>query len=182
MADLRFQLPKKEQILSEPIRDPVSRVRMSFEPEGENLIITVWMEPGGGLPAHFHPKQEERWSVLEGTVRVRLGDDERVIGPEDGEISVMPGTVHGLASSSDQEAKLRCLAIPALHLQSFLEESAAAAQEGLFTRRGLPRGLRGARWAAKFLKRYRGETVMASPPQFIQRGLFAVLARDTQPV
>ena len=40
--------------MSEPIRDPVSRVRMSFEPEGENLIVTVWLEPGGGLPAHLH--------------------------------------------------------------------------------------------------------------------------------
>jgi quercetin dioxygenase-like cupin family protein len=164
--------------MSEPIRDPVSRVRMSFEPEGENLIVTLWMEPGGGLPAHFHPRQEERWSVVEGTVRFRLGDDERVIGPEDGEIPVPPGTVHGLASASDQEAKLRCLVIPALRLQSFLEESAVAAQEGLFTPRGLPRGLRGARWAAKFLKRYRDETVMVSPPQFVQRALFALLARD----
>jgi quercetin dioxygenase-like cupin family protein len=163
--------------MSEPIRDPVSRVRMSFEPEGENLIVTVWLEPDGGLPAHFHPRQEERWSVVEGTVRFRLGDDERVIGPEDGEIPVPPGTVHGLASAGDQEAQLRCLAVPALRLQSFLEESAVAAQEGLFTSRGLPRGLRGARWAAKFLKRYRDETVMVSPPQFVQRALFALLAR-----
>lgn len=32
--------------MTEPIRDPVSRVRMSFEPEGENLIVTLWLEPG----------------------------------------------------------------------------------------------------------------------------------------
>jgi len=164
--------------MSEPIRDPVSRVRMSFEPEGENLIVTVWLEPGGGLPAHFHPRQEERWSVLEGTARFRLGDDERVIGPEDGEIAVQPGTVHGLASAGDREAKLRCLVVPALRLQSFLEESAAAGREGLFTPKGRPRGLRGARWAAGFLKRYRDETVFVSPPQFVQRALIALLARD----
>ena len=164
--------------MSEPIRDPVSRVRMSFEPEGENLIVTLWLEPGGGLPAHFHPRQEERWSVVEGTVRFRLGDDERMIGPEDGEIPVQPGTVHGLASASDREAKLRTLVIPALRLQSFLEESAAAGREGLFTPKGRPRGLRGARWAAGFLKRYRDETVFVSPPQFVQRTLIALLARD----
>jgi len=165
-------------MMSEPIRDPVSRVRMSFVPEGENLIVSLWLEPGGGLPAHFHPRQEERWSVLEGTVRFRLGDDERVIGRDDGEIPVQPGTVHGLASASDQEAKLRCLVIPALRLQSFLEESAAAGREGLFTPKGRPRGLRGARWAAGFLKRYRDETVFVSPPQFVQRTLIALLARD----
>jgi quercetin dioxygenase-like cupin family protein len=163
--------------MGDPIRDPVSRVRMSFEPDGENLIVDVWMERGGGLPAHLHPRQEERWSVVDGKVGFRLADDERVIGPEDGEIAVPPATVHGLTSVSDRDAHLRCLVVPALRLQAFLEESAAAASEGLFTSHGLPRGLRGARWAAGFLKRYRDETVFVSPPQIVQRILIALLAR-----
>jgi quercetin dioxygenase-like cupin family protein len=153
---------------------------MSFEPDGENLIVDVWLERGGGLPPHLHPRQEERWSVLEGTVGFRLGDEERVIGPEDGEIVVRPGTVHGLSSVGDREAHLRCLAAPALRLQAFLEESAAAGREGLFTSRGLPRGLRGARWGAGFLKRYRDETVFLSPPQLVQRVLIGLLARDAR--
>jgi quercetin dioxygenase-like cupin family protein len=164
--------------MSKQIRDSVSRVRMSFEREGENLIVDCWVEPGGGLPAHFHPRQEERWSVVDGTVGFRLGDAERVIGPADGELVVEAGTVHGVASVSDREAHLRCLAIPALRLQEFLEESARASDEGLFTARGLPRGLRGVRWAAGFLKRYRDETVFVSPPAFVQRALFALFARD----
>jgi hypothetical protein len=60
----------------------------------------------------------------------------------------------------------------------FLEESAAAAQRGLFTTRGLPRGIRGARWAARFLKRHREETVFLSPPPIVQRVIIAVLAPD----
>jgi quercetin dioxygenase-like cupin family protein len=160
------------------IRDPVSQARYAFEPQGENLIVYTWLEPGGGLPAHFHPRQEERWSVLEGRVRFQLGREKRVIGPEDGEMVVHPRVKHGLWSVTDEEARLRCLVIPALRLQAFLEESAAAGREGLFTSRGLPRGLRGARWAADFLKRYREETVLASPPQVVQRALFALLARD----
>lgn len=164
--------------MTEPIRDPVSRVRMTFEPQGENLLVDLWLEPGGRLPAHFHPQQEERWSVVEGTARFRHGDDETVIGPEDGEIVVEPGTVHGLASAGDREAHLRCFVVPALRLQAFLEQSAAAARENLFTSRGLPRGIRGARWAARFLKRYRDETVFVSPPPIVQRALFALFARD----
>jgi hypothetical protein len=46
------------------------------------------------------------------------------------------------------------------------------------TPRGLPRGLRGARWAAGFLKRYRDETVFLSPPPAVQKVLIALLARD----
>jgi quercetin dioxygenase-like cupin family protein len=160
------------------IRDPVSRVRYAFEPEGENLIVYTWLEPGGGLPPHLHPQQEERWSVVEGQVRFQLGKEKRVIGPDDGEMVVRPNTRHGLWSVSEREARLRALVIPALRLQAFLEEAAAAGEEGLFTARGLPRGLRGARWAASFLKRYRDETVMLSPPPFVQRPLIALLARD----
>lgn len=163
--------------MTEQIHDPVSRVRQTFETRGDSLIVDNWLEPGGGLPPHLHPQQEERWSVVEGEVRFRLGDDERVIRPEDGELVVAPGVVHAVSAISDREAHLRCVVTPPLRLQAFLEEAAAAGQEGLFTPRGLPRGLRGARWAASFLKRYRDETVFLSPPPVVQRALIALLAR-----
>jgi hypothetical protein len=76
---------------SNVIEDPVSRVRMRFEPKGENPVVDNWIAPSGGLAAHLHPRQEERWGVVEGTVGFRFGDEERPIGPEDGEIVVPPG-------------------------------------------------------------------------------------------
>jgi quercetin dioxygenase-like cupin family protein len=157
--------------------DPVHRVRYSFEPNGENLIVDAWLEPGGGLPPHLHPHQEERWSVVEGEVRFQLGNEKRVIGPEDGAMIVRPGTKHGLESTGDREAHLRCHVIPAGNLQSFLEESAQAARDGLFMRGGIPRNLRGARWAARFLKRHRDEVVMTFPPRFVQSAMIALLGR-----
>jgi quercetin dioxygenase-like cupin family protein len=160
------------------IRDPVSRVRQSFQTTDESLVVDNWVEPGGALPPHYHPLQEERWSVLDGEVCFRQGDHERVIGPEAGEICVVAGEVHGLRNDTDREAHLRCHVTPPLRLQAFLEEAARAGQHGLFSRRGLPRGLRGARWVAGFLKRYRDETVFVSPPPVIQGLLIALLARD----
>jgi quercetin dioxygenase-like cupin family protein len=162
--------------MSEPTRDPVSKARYEFEPDGENLVVHCWLEPGGDLPAHFHPRQTEHWSVVEGRARIRLGDDRRVIGPQDGEIVVPPNTIHGLSAAEDREVRLRCLVVPALRLQAFLEESAAAARTGLFIAGGIPRGIRGARWEARFLKRYRSETVMAFPPPVVQNALIAILA------
>src|SRR4051812_43695159 len=117
--------------MPETVRDPVSRVRMSFERTEDDLIVDVWLEPGGGLPAHLHPRQEERWSVVEGCARFRLGDTERTIVPADGEIAIAPNTVHGLSSVGEAEAHLRAVVVPALRLQEFLEESARAAQLGL---------------------------------------------------
>jgi mannose-6-phosphate isomerase-like protein (cupin superfamily) len=157
-------------------RDPVHRARYTFERDGENLWVETWLEPGGGLPPHLHPHQEERWEVLEGEVRIQLGDDKRVIGPADGVLLVPPHTTHGLWSTGS-EAHLRCHALPALGLQAFLEESAKAAQEGLFMKGGIPRSLRGARWAAKFLERNRDDVVMSFPPAFVQSVMIALLAR-----
>jgi hypothetical protein len=88
-----------------------------------------------------------------------------------------PGVVHGLRNTSGREAHLRCFVTPPLRLQQFLPEAAEAGQQGLFTQKGRPRGLRGARWAARILKRYRDETVFLFPPPFAQRVLIALLAR-----
>lgn len=153
------------------------RVRQTFRMEGESLVVDNWLEPGGALPPHLHPQQEERWPVLDGEVMFRLGASERRAVPETGEMVVAPGVVHGLLNTSGREAHLRCYVTPPLRLQQFLEEAAEAGKRGYFTQRGRPRGLRGARWAAGFLKRYRDETVFVFPPPLVQRALIAALAR-----
>jgi quercetin dioxygenase-like cupin family protein len=159
------------------VHDPVSRVSYEFTPEGENLVVETWMEPGGALPPHEHPRQTEVWYVIDGKVEFRLGKDKRVIGPEDGEMLVPPHTVHGLKAVDQRTAHLGCRVTPALELQSFLEESAAAAREGLFMKGGIPKGIKGARWAADFLDRYGDETVMVFPPKFVQNVTKAVFRR-----
>ena len=45
-------------MLTEQTRDPVHRARYAFEPRGEDLYVECWLEPGGGLPEHLHPRQE----------------------------------------------------------------------------------------------------------------------------
>ena len=116
--------------------------------------------------------------MIRGRVRFGLGDVKREIGPSDGEMVVAPGTKHSVESISDEEAQLRCHVRPALALQSFLEESAVGAQQGLFMRGGVPRNLRGARWAARFLKRHRADVVMSFPPRPVQSAMIALLGRS----
>ncbi|MQA73998.1 MAG: cupin domain-containing protein [Solirubrobacterales bacterium] len=158
--------------------DPVHRASYSFEPQGENLIVETWIEPGGGLPAHMHPRQEERWSVVDGEIRFQLGDTKRVITPADGVLVVPPNTKHALASVGDGTTHLRCEVVPARDLQAFLTDSAAAAREGLFMKGGIPRSLRGARWAASFLERHREDVVISFPPPFVQRAMIALFGRS----
>ena len=156
--------------------DPVHGASYAFTPDGENLIVDCWLEAEGELPEHLHPIQEEHWAVVEGQAKISIDGFTGVVVPEDGAQIVKPHTRHSI-EAFDEPAQLRCTVYPALGLQEFLEDSAAAAREGLFVKGGIPRNLRGARWAAKFLERHRSETVMTFPPRFVQSAMIALLAR-----
>jgi quercetin dioxygenase-like cupin family protein len=163
--------------MTQPVHDPVSRTTYTFEPQGDDLIVHMRLEPGGSLPPHKHPIQEERWSVVEGEAWVQVGKSKQVLTPADGEVVVKPHTRHAIKSTGKADAQMRCHVIPALHLQEFLEESAAAAREGMFMRGGIPRGIKGLRWGAHFLKKHQAETVMLSPPPAAQKLLMRLFAR-----
>lgn len=158
--------------------DPVHGVGYAFVPEGENLWVYSWFEPSAKLPEHYHPRQEERWEVLEGSARVQVGSEFKSVVPGDGPQVVAPGVKHSLENVSGVPIRLRCEVIPAYGLQDFLTDSASAAREGLIRRGGIPSGLKGARWAATFLKRHREDTVMTFPPRFAQSAMIALFARD----
>ena len=176
---------KTETIRSEPteaatgerVHDPIHLVSYGFRREGENLWVESTMEPGAHLPEHFHPKQEERWETLDGTVRVKLDGKWRDLRPEDGPVVVLPNIRHELKNESGQVVHLRTEVLPGLRLEEFLTESARAAREGLFNARSLPTSFRGATWIADFALKHRDETVMTSPPPALQRVVLPLLAR-----
>ncbi len=54
------------------VRDPVSRVRMSVDPEGENLTVDKWIEPGGALPAPITSVVDDMtWAPVRGDAGTR---------------------------------------------------------------------------------------------------------------
>ena len=66
------------------IENPVSGERITFlrtarDTGGERLEFELELTPDGHVPgAHVHPEQEERFEVLEGVMRFRLGLRDRV--------------------------------------------------------------------------------------------------------
>lgn len=58
---------------------------------GDNVMLSfVEMQEGFEVPDHAHPEEQAGY-MLEGKLRLRIGDDERVIGP--GEAYIVPGNV-----------------------------------------------------------------------------------------
>jgi mannose-6-phosphate isomerase-like protein (cupin superfamily) len=162
------------------IEDPLHRVAMTFERDGDSLWVTSRLEHGGHLPEHFHPTLEERWEVVEGVADVKLDGRWLTLTSEDGPILVARDVKHAVRNRSGRQATLRCQVTPPGRLQEFLTVSARAAREGLYNARSLPTSLRGAAWLSEFALRYGDETVMCSPPPALQRLVLPVAARLTR--
>jgi hypothetical protein len=72
----------------------------------------------GMPPEHLHPKQAERFEVLEGSMRTRIGNEESVY--EAGEVFEVPaGTPHQMAAQGP--TRTRWEVRPALRTAEFFE-------------------------------------------------------------
>jgi quercetin dioxygenase-like cupin family protein len=129
------------------LENPVTGERFTFTHTsatmgGELLAFELGLRPGGAVPIpHVHPIQTERFEVVEGRMRFRVGLRRRYAEPGD-VVEVAPGVIHSFANASDEEARVRVEVRPALAMEQMIVEVVAMAEAGLLNRRGLPRRLR----------------------------------------
>jgi quercetin dioxygenase-like cupin family protein len=159
------------------LTNPVSGEKITFrktaaDTDGELLEIDLELTPDGHVPgAHVHPEQEERFHVIEGTMKFKLGLKTIVAGP--GETVVVPkGRVHRFANGGDTVAKARVQVVPALKMEELFETTVALAREGKTTRTGMPRPMH----LALFVREYAHEVRAPFPPAAIVNALMAPVA------
>jgi quercetin dioxygenase-like cupin family protein len=105
---------------------------------GSVLEWELLLAPGGRVPSsHAHPEQEERFTVLDGQMRFRVGGRRIAAGPGD-TVRVPPGTVHHFANAGQRPARVAVQTRPALSMQELLETAAAMAQTQHAAARRLP--------------------------------------------
>jgi mannose-6-phosphate isomerase-like protein (cupin superfamily) len=94
-------------------------VKTAAETGGELLEMeATWAGDGRLPPDHFHPRQDERFEVLEGTIRAIIGGSERRF--EQGETFEVPaGTPHQM--TGETPARARWEVRPALRTAEFFE-------------------------------------------------------------
>lgn len=106
---------------------------------GGVLAWELQLAPGGRVPAsHAHPGQEERFTVVEGRMRFRVGWRRLVAGPGQ-TVRVPPGTVHHFANAGPGPALVQVTTVPALRMADLLETAAALARDQQAAGRVLPR-------------------------------------------
>lgn len=157
--------------------NPVSGERFTFiktaaDTNGELLVVDLELSPDGQVPgAHVHPLQEERFEVLQGTMKFRKG--LRTLTARDGDKVVVPkGTVHCFENAGDSPARVRVEVSPALRMEELFEASVALAREGRTTSSGLPYPLD----LALFMREFEEEVVAPFAPAPLVRMVMSPLA------
>src|SRR4051794_32249295 len=159
------------------IENPAGRMRLRFlrtaaETGGELVEMEATFEPGSVEPLeHLHPQQEEHFEVVSGTLRARVGGQERSLAAGD-ELDIRRGTVHAMWNASEEEARVIWQTRPALRTEDFFVAVGRLAQEGKLTARGAGKPLLG----AALMHEFRAEFRPTSPPPAVQAIAFPALA------
>ncbi|MDQ2631282.1 MAG: cupin domain-containing protein [Actinomycetota bacterium] len=140
--------------------------------DADELDVLVTYLHGDPPPKHFHPAQDERFEVLEGTVRVELEGETRNLQTGDS-LEIPRGAVHRLWNPADDEpAQAVWRTTPAGRTEQWFRALDALHREGRTGRNGEP----GLLAYAGLLTEYRDVFRLAGP-DFLLRPALALLAR-----
>jgi mannose-6-phosphate isomerase-like protein (cupin superfamily) len=154
------------------ISNPVSGETIAFRHiSDECLAFDLHLTPDGHVPGmHVHPEQTERFEVVEGRMKFRLGLKTIEAGP--GEVVTVPaGAAHKFVNAGDEPVIARVEVRPALKMAELLETTVKLAEAGRTTRKGMPRPTA----LALFTKEFRREVRAPFPPAWMQRATLAPL-------
>ena len=162
-----------DEIYNPVQQDRILWRRTARDTDGELLSADLFVSPGGSNPMHVHPRQEERFKAVSGSLGVQVRDERRWLMEGEGVI-VPPGTPHRWWNDSDDdEAHVSVELRPALNSEVFLETLYGLARDGKTDENGAPSLLQ---QAVTLDGINRGEIYLASPPVPVQKVILAVLA------
>ena len=160
------------------IENPLSGERIvirttATDTAGTLLEFDLFLPAGARVPAgHTHPVQQERFTVLEGLMRFRLG--LRTVLARPGEtVVVPPGTAHWFSNPGGVQAQVRVEVRPALRTEELLEAAGALGVGDGARRRRVPRPLD----LALFLHEFAAEVRVPFVPASLAGAVIGAVAR-----
>jgi len=159
------------------IENPISGERIVIrqsgaETDGRLLAFDLFLPAGAHVPAgHIHPTQEERFTVVAGRMRFRLGR-RRILADAGQTITVPAGRAHWFGNAGAGVAHARVEVRPALRMEEFFERTEAMGRAGTFLGSRLPR----LRNLAAVLLEFQPEVAVPHAPAFLVRALLGPLA------
>jgi mannose-6-phosphate isomerase-like protein (cupin superfamily) len=132
--------------------------------EFDDFLLVGYISP----PEHVHPRQQERFEVLSGSLGVRISGREQVLRV--GESVVVPaGKPHTIWNAGEDETHLLVGFQPALQTEAFFETMFALARDGKTDGQGKPSVMQFAAGASTY------DMYPTRPAIALQKAVFAVL-------
>lgn len=139
-----------ESLAVHPVADGVLRAELEIGP--------VHHAP----PAHRHPRAAERFTVVRGVIRIRVGRDRRLL--REGESALVPaGVTHGYAGVAGVPARVRVELDPAGRMAEFFAALYAIDPAQRDPRTGAPR----LRAVAAVLRRHPDDVTVPGVPRLL---------------
>jgi mannose-6-phosphate isomerase-like protein (cupin superfamily) len=142
------------------------------EIDEDRLLAEMIAVPGGAVAGpHRHPRQEERFRVVDGVLGYRRGDDRGELQAGE-ELTVPAGVVHDWWNAGPTELHAFVTVTPAGSFPDMIAAVWGLAVLGRSDAKGMPRPLDGALLAEAF----GDEIVFERPPAVVQKAFAKVVA------
>jgi quercetin dioxygenase-like cupin family protein len=157
------------------IENPVTGERLTFhqtsrDTNGDYVLVEATLQPDAVVAsAHVHPYQSERFKVLAGKVRFKVGRKTIEAGPGDA-VTVEPGTAHTFSNVGESEARFLCKISPAIEFEQLIETMFALAADGKTSKKGMPSPLR----LAVIARKHFDDVRLPLIPHTLQRAALAM--------
>jgi quercetin dioxygenase-like cupin family protein len=150
----------------------ISFIQTSDDTGGELLEMESLFQAHSTEPVpHYHPLQEEYFTVLEGEITVRTNGQLYVLKQND-KLHIKKGQIHSMWNHSSQKARVNWKVVPASDTEYFLENGIGIANKKKTNEQGMPGLLQIALLAKRFSHVYR----VAKPSYAIQKIIFSILS------
>lgn len=162
----------KNKVINNPKTGQKIRfLQTAKDTNGRLLEMESTLSPFSKEPvAHYHPFQEEDFTVFTGELNVRIDGQLTVLKAGD-TLHIDKNVVHSMWNNSNEKTVINWKVQPAFDTENFLETSTGLATDGKTNEQGMPNILQ----VAIMAKRYANIFRLSKPSFSIQLIIFSIL-------
>jgi quercetin dioxygenase-like cupin family protein len=166
-------MSKAGDIFNNPVTGETGYVRIGTDQtDGKLLVSDLRVRAGGAsIGPHFHPTIDERFTVLKGKIGYILDGKKGVLQAGDA-MDLPKGIPHDWWNAGDEEARVIVEIRPGARFERMAITLFYLAAEGKTDKKGMANPLQ----MAVIAQEFSDAVVFMSPPQWVQRLLFGIMA------
>jgi quercetin dioxygenase-like cupin family protein len=169
----RLHMAYKNKTIRNPTTGQEIRfIQTSKDSGGELLEMEATYNAMSSEPApHFHPNQDEFFTIVSGEMMVRLNGEEKHNLQAGDTLQIPRNQIHAIWNATSRKAVVNWQVRPALNTEEFLETIMGLAIDGKCNKNGMPGLLQIVLTSGKYDRELR----LLKPPLLVQKIFFSLL-------